>query len=78
MWINRAEQLLSKMPDPSDGEHAAWLDPANNPKGAEQGKHFNNIDAVIRHHKGEIKVLDTGPVDPLPGIETNYQRGLPC
>ena len=46
------------MPAPSDGAHAEWLDSEINKKGAANGTHFNNIEAVIRRHHGEVKVMD--------------------
>ena len=56
VWVNRAEQLLSKLPKHTDGEHAQWLNTPEESTG--QGQRFNSIDAILRRHNGEIKVMD--------------------
>ena len=56
VWVSRAEQLLSKLPKATDGEHARWL--KTQEESAGQGEQFNSIDAILRRHHGEIKVMD--------------------
>ena len=56
VWVSRCEQLLSKLPEHTDGEHARWLDAKQ--ATTESGSGFNSIAAAIRRHQGETKVMD--------------------
>ena len=56
VWVSRCEQLLSKLPENTHGEHARWLDATQ--VHPELGSGFNSIAAVLRRHHGEIKVMD--------------------
>ena len=49
-FVDRASQLLSKLPRREDGEHAEWLN--ETPEGG--GARFNAMEACLRRHAGEI------------------------
>ena len=55
-WVSRCEQLLSEIPKHTDGEHARWLDAPQALTASGSG--FNSIDAVLRRHNCEIKVME--------------------
>ena len=56
VWLSRCEQLLSKLPDHTDGEHAEWLHAPQS--AASKASPFNSIGAILKRHNGEIKVID--------------------
>ena len=56
VWVSRCEQLLSKLPEHTDGVHAEWLHAPQS--AAVQASPINSIGAILRRHHGEIKVID--------------------
>jgi len=56
VWVSRCVQLLSKLPEHTDGVHAEWLQAPQS--AAAVASPINSIGAILRRHHGEIKVID--------------------
>ena len=60
VFVDRCKQLMKKLPSHEDGEHATWLDPAKKKpqRAAADVQEFNTMNACLRRHHGEVKVMD--------------------
>ena len=60
---SRVRTLLSKLPSPNDGEHAAWLahkteHGASRNATVKPERLTNTMDAVMKCHQGEVRIRD--------------------
>ena len=60
VFVDRCKQLLKKLPSHQDGKHAEWLHPAKKKTqgSAARGEEFNTMNACLKRHQGQVKVMD--------------------